>query len=76
MIHDVVAVPAAGARFQVRRSVGVGDAELGELGRDAGGVTEGEVSLELQSVGRLRERAPRRDGASSLLQKGFDRIAH
>ena len=51
-IHDVIAVPAAGCRLQVRRGVDVADAERGKVAGDACERVEPGVRRQLDAVGR------------------------
>ena len=50
-VGDVVAVGAARAGGEDRRGIDVADAEIGEVGRERGGVGEAEGRGELQAVG-------------------------
>ena len=64
MVDDVVAVQAARHGGEVRRAVDVGDAEVGQVGHDRGGVVEPEGRLELEpsrsaTMGRTRSLAVR-----------------
>ncbi len=52
VIHDVIAVGAAGGGLEVRRAVEVADAELGQVAADRGRVVEGEPGVQLDPVGR------------------------
>ena len=63
MVDDVVAVRAAGPGLQVRRGIGVGDAQVAQVGHDGRGVAEGEAGMELEAVRRLGP--PRRAAASA-----------
>ena len=54
VVDDVVAVPAAGARAQIRRAVNVADAELRQVRHDRGRVAKRESAMQLQAVGRAR----------------------
>ena len=49
-IGDVVAVAAAASRGQNRRSIDVGDAEIGEIVDDLRRVLKGEILIELQTI--------------------------
>ena len=50
-IDDVVAVRTSGNGFEVRRGIGIGDAERVEIVHNRACVTEREVAVELQPVG-------------------------
>ena len=54
VVDHVVAVRRAGRGGERRRDVDVGDAELGEIGHERGGVGEAEVGCELQAIGGER----------------------
>ena len=55
MIDNVVAMGAAGPRFEKRRSVEMADAELLEIGDDGGGIVEPKIFGELYAVRRERD---------------------
>ena len=61
VIGDVVTVVAARRGLQIGRSVAVGDAKLGKIGDDRGGISEGEAGMELEAIGRPRHRPPTGD---------------
>src|ERR1700722_18682838 len=54
VVGDVVAVDAARTRLEDRREVDVADAELREVRRDGGRVTEPKAGMQLQTIGRAR----------------------
>ena len=56
MVDDVVAVGAARPRLQIGRGIDVADAEPGQIGGKRRGVREAEAVVELQAVGRPRDR--------------------
>ena len=52
VIDDVVAMRAAGPRFQERRGVEMGDAEPLEIGRKRGRIVEAEILGQLDPISR------------------------
>src|SRR5947207_15949478 len=60
VVDDIVPVSAARARFQIGRGVDVADPELNQIGCERGGVPETKPLVELQAVGRPRDRRDRR----------------
>jgi hypothetical protein len=54
VVHDVVAVRAAGAGAEVGRAVHVADAECRQVRHDRRGLAEGEAGVQLQAVGGAR----------------------
>ena len=56
MVYDVIPVGAAGTRLQIRRGVDVADAQARQIGSESGGIPETEPLVELQAVGRPRDR--------------------
>ena len=57
VVHDVVAVRAAGPRLEIGRGIEVADAKLGQVGREPGSIVEAEVGRELQAVGGAGDHA-------------------
>ena len=54
VIGDVIAVRAAGPRFEERRKIDVAHAEPRQVGRDRRRLAEAEAGSELQAIGRAR----------------------
>ncbi len=67
VIDHVVAVDAAAAGLQVRRGVGVADAQGVQIVHQLPCVVEGETAMELQPVGGARRARHRRLGAGGAL---------
>src|SRR5260370_36622657 len=51
MIDDVIAMHAPGPRAQVRRCIAMSNAQRCEVWDQVGGLREGEVTIELQTIG-------------------------
>src|SRR5882672_5368950 len=56
VIHDVVAVAAAGARLQERRGIEMTDAERLQVGHCSRGIVKSEILGQLQAIGGERDR--------------------
>ena len=54
MIDDIVAMHAAGASFEYRRCVYIGDAEIAQIPDQLFSVGKAEVFMKLQAIGRRR----------------------
>src|SRR5579864_3457443 len=72
MVGNVVAMPAACPRLEVRRCVAMGDAQLAQVGHDGAGVPERETGVELQAVSRFAEALALGQEISRLLEQVFD----
>src|ERR1700739_80154 len=51
VVDDVIAMHATGPRAQVRRCIAMSNAQRSEVWDQAGGLLEGEVAIELQTIG-------------------------
>lgn len=54
VIDDIVAVLASGRGLQIRRAIDMRNAELVEIIREAGGIVEAEIRVQLKPVRRNR----------------------
>src|SRR5205814_7149296 len=59
VVHDVVAMQAAGTRGEDRRAIDVAHAELGQVRSERSRVVEGEARMKLEAIGRARDAQPR-----------------